>query len=101
MWTARRQVRRSTGSWDYDSSPAGALSAFRGLRSLADDTSPVRVEVPLAVPCRVPDVRPPSWAGATLKAGDSLQAKVRALLAERRQRQGYELELQAALRACR
>ncbi|MEZ1353496.1 hypothetical protein QO020_33445, partial [Pseudomonas aeruginosa] len=25
----------------------------------------------------------------------------RALLAERRQRQGYELELQAALRACR
>ncbi|MDF1653233.1 hypothetical protein, partial [Pseudomonas aeruginosa] len=31
----------------------------------------------------------------------SLQAKVRALLAERRQRQGYELELQAALRACR
>lgn len=40
VWTARRQVRRSTGSWDYDSSPAGALSAFRGLRSLADDTSP-------------------------------------------------------------
>ncbi|MEW4394426.1 hypothetical protein ACM7HV_14220 [Pseudomonas paraeruginosa] len=62
---------------------------------------PLRVEMPLAVPCRVPEVRPPSWAGATLKAGDSLQTKVRALLAERRQRQGYELELQAALRACR
>lgn len=82
-----------------------ALAAVRASaeRRAASPTTPrpVRVEVPLAVPCRVPDVRPPSWASATLQAGDSLQAKVRALLAERRQRQGYELELQAALRACR
>lgn len=81
--------------------PAGALSAFAGCAASPTTPRPVRVEVPLAVPCRVPDVRPPSWASATLQAGDSLQAKVRALLAERRQRQGYELELQAALRACR
>ncbi|MBO2926636.1 hypothetical protein J5H83_05335 [Pseudomonas otitidis] len=60
----------------------------------------VRVEVPVAVPCRVEEVRAPSWATATLKAGDPLEVKVRALLAERLQHQGYELELLAALKAC-
>ncbi|MFU6375137.1 hypothetical protein ACM792_08120 [Metapseudomonas otitidis] len=61
----------------------------------------VRVEVPVAVPCRVAEVRVPSWATATLKAGDSLEVKVRALLAERRQRIGYERELVAASHGCR
>ncbi|OPE34960.1 hypothetical protein [Pseudomonas aeruginosa] len=79
----------------------GLCLLFAGCAASPTTPRSVRVEVPLAVPCRVPDVRPPSWASATLQAGDSLQAKVRALLAERRQRQGYELELQAALRACR
>jgi len=35
-----------------------------------------------------------------LRAGDSLEVKVRALLAERRQRIGYERELLAAVTAC-
>ncbi|MGV5083129.1 hypothetical protein [Pseudomonas aeruginosa] len=61
----------------------------------------VRVEVPVAVPCRVPAVEVPAWAAAGLKKSDDLQTKVRALLAERRQRQGYERELLAALGACR
>ncbi|MBG7163014.1 hypothetical protein I5J18_17395 [Pseudomonas aeruginosa] len=60
----------------------------------------VRVEVPVAVPCRVPVVEVPAWAAAGLKKGDDLQAKVRALLAERRQRIGYEAQLLAANRAC-
>lgn len=60
----------------------------------------VRVEVPVTVPCRVAEVRVPSWATATLKAGDSLEVKVRALLAERRQRIGYERELVAANISC-
>ncbi|MCO7557650.1 hypothetical protein [Metapseudomonas otitidis] len=60
----------------------------------------VRVEVPVAVPCRVEEVAVPPWAASTLRAGDSLEVKVRALLAERLQRQGYELELLAALKAC-
>ncbi len=60
----------------------------------------VRVEVPVAVPCRVPAVEVPVWATAGLRKGDDLQTKVRALLAERRQRIGYEEELQAALAAC-
>ncbi|AIL00214.1 hypothetical protein R6U49_00770 [Pseudomonas aeruginosa] len=60
----------------------------------------VRVEVPVAVPCRVPAVEVPAWAAAGLRKDDDLQTKVRALLAERRQRVGYEAQLLAANRAC-
>ncbi len=60
----------------------------------------VRVEVPVAVPCRAPAVEVPAWAAAGLKKSDDLQTKVRALLAERRQRIGYEAQLLAANRAC-
>ena len=60
----------------------------------------VRVEVPVAVPCRAPAVEVPAWATASLQKGDSLQTKVRALLAELEQRKGYEVQLLAALRAC-
>ncbi|MEF2127407.1 hypothetical protein V3396_29010 [Pseudomonas aeruginosa] len=60
----------------------------------------VRVEVPVAVPCRVPAVEVPAWAAAGLRKDDDLQTKVRALLAERRQRVGYEAQLLAANQAC-
>ncbi len=60
----------------------------------------VRVEVPVQVPCRTPDVAVPPWAAASLRKTDSLEVKVRALLAERRQRIGYEKELAAAAGAC-
>ncbi|MEF2168313.1 hypothetical protein V3418_28655 [Pseudomonas aeruginosa] len=60
----------------------------------------VRVEVPVAVPCRAPAVEVPAWAAAGLKKSDDLQTKVRALLAERRQRIGYEAQLLAANQAC-
>lgn len=61
----------------------------------------VRVEVPVQVPCRTPDVAVPPWAAASLRKADSLEMKVRALLAERRQRIGFEKELIAAVAACR
>ena len=61
----------------------------------------VRVEVPVQVPCRAPDVATPSWAAAGLRKADSLEVKVRALLAERRQRIGYERQVEAAIQACR
>lgn len=60
----------------------------------------VRVEVPVSVPCRVPAVEMPTWATASLQKGDSLQTKVRALLAELEQRKGYEVQLVAAVQAC-
>ncbi|MFV2948032.1 hypothetical protein [Pseudomonas japonica] len=61
----------------------------------------VRVEVPVQVPCRAPEVAVPPWAAAGLRKTDSLEVKVRALLAERRQRIGYERQLDAAIQACR
>ncbi|HCF9887163.1 TPA: hypothetical protein NI812_004612 [Pseudomonas aeruginosa] len=60
----------------------------------------VRVEVPVAVPCRVPAVEVPAWATAGLKKSDDIQTKVRALLAERLQRIGYEAHILAANQAC-
>ena len=61
----------------------------------------VRVEVPVLVPCRAPAVAVPTWATASLQKGDSLQTKVRALLAELEQRKGYEAQLRAAVDACK
>lgn len=61
----------------------------------------VRVEVPVQVPCRAPDVAVPPWAADSLRKTDSLEVKVRALLAERRQRIGYEKLLEASATACR
>jgi len=60
----------------------------------------VRVEVPVAIPCRAPAVQEPTWATASLRKGDSLQTKVRALLAELEQRKGYEAQLLAAVQSC-
>ncbi|WP_273808824.1 MULTISPECIES: hypothetical protein [unclassified Pseudomonas] len=60
----------------------------------------VRVEVPVQVPCRVKAPAVPAWAADGLRREDSLEVKVRALLAERRQRQGYEKVLEAANRSC-
>lgn len=61
----------------------------------------VRVEVPVQVPCGAREVSVPSWAAAGLRKADSLEVKVRALLAERRQREGYEKQLLAANGTCR
>lgn len=75
------------------------------LQGCAGQTEPqvqyVRVEVPVQVPCRAPDVAAPAWAAVGLRKSDSLEVKVRALLAERRQRIGYERLLEAASSACR
>ncbi|MNH25067.1 hypothetical protein D3C81_344860 [compost metagenome] len=64
-------------------------------------TQYVRVEVPVQVPCRPSEVAVPTWAAAGLLKTDSLEVKVRALLAERLQRMGYERQLLAAVQSCR
>lgn len=65
------------------------------------ETRIVRVEVPVQVPCRVPEVAAPAWAAAGLEKTDNIEVKVRALLAERLQRIGYEKQLVSALSACK
>ncbi|MBF8726135.1 hypothetical protein [Pseudomonas putida] len=83
----------------------GVLAGFLLLAGCAGQVDPeirtARVEVPVQVPCRTPDVAVPSWAAASLRKNDSLEVKVRALIAERRQRIGYERLLEASAKACR
>jgi hypothetical protein len=61
----------------------------------------VREQVPVQVPCRVPDVDVTIWAAAGLRKTDSLEVRFRALLAKRRQWIGYRKELEEATRSCR
>ncbi|MBC2659930.1 hypothetical protein H7A76_31260 [Pseudomonas sp. MSSRFD41] len=74
------------------------LTACAGHRD--PEVRTVRVEVPVQVSCRAPVVPVPAWAAGSLKKTDSLEVKVRALLAERLQRIGYERLLEAAVLAC-
>lgn len=80
----------------------GLVFALAGCAGRQDaEPRTVRVEVPVTVPCRVPAVEVPAWAAAGLKKSDDLQTKVRALLAERLQRIGYEAQLLDANQACK
>lgn len=82
----------------------GGLVLTLGLAGCGGKVEPqvryVRVEVPVQVPCRAPEVAVPPWAAADLRKTDSLEVKVRALLAERRQRIGYERQLLAIAYSC-
>lgn len=60
----------------------------------------VRVEVPVPVPCRVTIPLAPAWTTEGLRKGDDLETKVRALIAEREQRIGFEALLLAAAKSC-
>lgn len=78
----------------------GLLLFLVGCAAREPEVRTVRVEVPVQVPCRVPVVPVPDWATGSLKKADGLELKVRALLAERRQRIGYERQLEVAVSAC-
>ena len=78
----------------------GLVAALAGCSTREPEVRTLRVEVPVLVPCKTKEVAVPPWAAAGLKKADSLEVKVRALLAERRQRIGYEKELVAAIDAC-
>jgi hypothetical protein len=71
-----------------------------GCSSREPELRTVRVEVPVLIPCKTQEVAVPPWAAAGLKKADSLETKVRALLAERRQRIGYERQLVVAMEVC-
>lgn len=60
----------------------------------------VRVEVPVPVPCRIAIPLAPAWATDGLRKDDDLETKVRAMVAEREQRIGFEVLLLAAVKSC-
>ena len=78
----------------------GLVIVLAGCAHLEPEVRTLRVDVPVLVPCKTQEVAVPPWAAAGLKKSDSLEVKVRALLAERRQRMGYERELVAAVASC-
>ncbi|WP_324727120.1 hypothetical protein [Pseudomonas chlororaphis] len=79
----------------------GVVVLLAGCAGREPEVRTVRVGVPMQVPCRTQEVAVPPWAAAGLKKADSLELKVRALLAERRQRIGYEQQLLASANSCR
>jgi hypothetical protein len=58
------------------------------------------VKVPVPVPCKVEAPLRPVLAVDGLPVGAGIWEQMKALRAERKQRQGYEAELEAAVRAC-
>lgn len=64
------------------------------------NTKSVEVLVPVQVPCKITHPNKPVFAVDNLGIGEDIFEKVKALLAERKQRQGYELELEEAIKAC-
>lgn len=62
-----------------------------------DVDTPNIVKVPVPVPCISPEIIEPVY----FTGGDDIYEKVRSLLAEIELRKGYELELRAAVEACK
>jgi len=54
----------------------------------------------VAVPCKAPTPQRPLFAVDGLPLGSGIWDQMKALRAERLQRQGYEAELEAAVSAC-
>lgn len=62
---------------------------------------PYEVKVPIAIPCAVDPGPEPDWATKGLRKADTLDDKVKSILAEREQHLGYEERLKAATDGCR
>lgn len=61
---------------------------------------PKTVLVPVTVPCKVDLPSKPVWATSALAKDADIFDQVKALLAERRQRAGYQKQLEAAIAGC-
>lgn len=81
-----------------------AIAALAGCQSQQQTPAPeprvVEVQVPVAVPCKIAAVARPAFAVDSLPLGAEIDEQMRALRAERKQRQGYETRLEASLQGC-
>ncbi|KVZ18655.1 hypothetical protein WT88_29690 [Burkholderia stagnalis] len=68
----------------------------------APEPAPVvtTVDKPVPVPCKVPKPERPAFAFDSLPFGADIYTQVATLLADRKQRQGYEVRLEAAVDSC-
>lgn len=64
-------------------------------------TELVKVEVPVPVPCRAPLVQEPFWPMTAVKPDADVHTLAKNALAEIERRREYEVQLRAALDACR
>jgi hypothetical protein len=76
----------------------GAILSLTGCADMAPKV--LEVKVPVQVPCKVDLPQRPVFAVDGLPIGADIWEQMKALRAERKQRQGYEAELEAAVRAC-
>lgn len=59
-----------------------------------------KVEVPVAMPCRAVVPPKPEYNFDKITSDQDIYKKTQAILADRKLRQGYEIELEAALNSC-
>ncbi|MBG6290057.1 hypothetical protein I5I61_21590 [Pseudomonas nitroreducens] len=82
----------------------GVVLALVGCQSQQQAPAPeprvVEVQVPVAVPCKITPVTRPAFAVDSLSLDAEIDEQMRALRAERKQRQGYEARLEAAVQGC-
>lgn len=76
------------------------LVAAAALTLAGCQTMPRETLVPVSVPCKVDMPKRPVWATSALARDADIFDQVKALLAERRQRMGYERQLEAAIEGC-
>ncbi|MGE8501704.1 MAG: hypothetical protein ACN6P1_05645 [Pseudomonas sp.] len=76
------------------------LTGCAGQVADAPEPQVIRVEVPVQIPCKTMPVPRPAFAVDALPIGAGYDEQMRALRAERLQRKGYEVRLEAAIEAC-
>lgn len=83
---------------------AAAVVALAGLlvgcAAPGPPAAPQRVEIPVSAGCAVEVPHRPTYAVDALPLGAPIDAQMRALRAERQQRAGYEIQLEAVVRKC-
>jgi len=73
---------------------------FAGCESAPPIVETVVVEKPVPVPCRIPPIARPLFEVDRVSPADDMVTINRALRAEIEQRRGYELKLEAGVKAC-
>lgn len=84
-----------------------SLAALASMMVMAGCATPAQrapdvqqVLIPTPVPCKVDSPAKPAFAVDALPVGSGVFRQMAALRAERKQRQGYEKELESAIQSC-